>query len=298
MRSAPTSSGNANSELTSSPSRAPTKAGHRWRPSTLKGCRRHRPRTAQRIPARPFTEVELQFVEARGPVVGRRQRLAAEDVTESRHGRTRDRQELHEGGAELLRPAAGLLEVRQRGGEAAVHHLSRRPRYPREARLPSARVEGARRGIDRVHPVFRRMWAGRGLALPPVALIPASGGLMGKFIYEGTVKVDFDDRLLAHLMVVISAKLRRGESLLVHLEGRPQHRQRAHDGLGALARLARLQVLRQPAAADQPGLGRGAHLHRQLDHGPAHRARAAGAPRGRPPRTTSRDAGRRRRRRR
>ncbi|MFK4805192.1 ATP-dependent DNA ligase [Microbacterium sp. LWS13-1.2] len=35
---------------------------------------------------------------------------------------------------------------------------------------------------------------------------------MGKFIYEGTVKADFDDRVLAHLMVVISAKLRRGES--------------------------------------------------------------------------------------
>ncbi|MFK4836691.1 ATP-dependent DNA ligase [Microbacterium sp. ZW T2_14] len=35
---------------------------------------------------------------------------------------------------------------------------------------------------------------------------------MGKFIYEGAIKVDFDDRVLAHLMVVISAKLRRGES--------------------------------------------------------------------------------------
>ena len=35
---------------------------------------------------------------------------------------------------------------------------------------------------------------------------------MGKFIYEGTVKVDFDDRVLAHLQVVIGQKLRRGES--------------------------------------------------------------------------------------
>ncbi|MCC2031415.1 DUF7882 family protein [Microbacterium allomyrinae] len=35
---------------------------------------------------------------------------------------------------------------------------------------------------------------------------------MGKFIYEGTVKVDFDDRVLSHLMVVIGSKLRRGES--------------------------------------------------------------------------------------
>lgn len=35
---------------------------------------------------------------------------------------------------------------------------------------------------------------------------------MGKFIYDGTVKVDFEDRLLAHLQLVIGAKVRRGES--------------------------------------------------------------------------------------
>lgn len=35
---------------------------------------------------------------------------------------------------------------------------------------------------------------------------------MGKFIYEGDVKVDFEDRLLAHLQAVIMAKVRRGES--------------------------------------------------------------------------------------
>ena len=34
---------------------------------------------------------------------------------------------------------------------------------------------------------------------------------MGKFIYDGTVKVDFDDRTLAHLQLVIGTKLRRGE---------------------------------------------------------------------------------------
>lgn len=34
---------------------------------------------------------------------------------------------------------------------------------------------------------------------------------MGKFIYDSTVKVDFDDRLLAHLQIVIAAKVRRGE---------------------------------------------------------------------------------------
>jgi hypothetical protein len=34
---------------------------------------------------------------------------------------------------------------------------------------------------------------------------------MGKLIYDGTVKVDFDDRTLAHLQLVIGTKLRRGE---------------------------------------------------------------------------------------
>lgn len=35
---------------------------------------------------------------------------------------------------------------------------------------------------------------------------------MGKFTYDSTFRVDFDDRLLTHLQVVIGAKLRRGES--------------------------------------------------------------------------------------
>lgn len=35
---------------------------------------------------------------------------------------------------------------------------------------------------------------------------------MGKFIYDGLVKVDFEDRLLLHLQMVIGAKLRRGEA--------------------------------------------------------------------------------------
>jgi hypothetical protein len=34
---------------------------------------------------------------------------------------------------------------------------------------------------------------------------------MGKFIYDSGLKVDFDDRLLAHLQSVIGTKLRRGE---------------------------------------------------------------------------------------
>lgn len=35
---------------------------------------------------------------------------------------------------------------------------------------------------------------------------------MGKFIYDGNIKVDFEDRLLAHLQAVIMSKVRRGES--------------------------------------------------------------------------------------
>ena len=34
---------------------------------------------------------------------------------------------------------------------------------------------------------------------------------VGRFNYDGSVKVDFDDRVLAHLQVVITQKLRRGE---------------------------------------------------------------------------------------
>lgn len=34
---------------------------------------------------------------------------------------------------------------------------------------------------------------------------------MGKFIYEGSVKTEIEDRTLTHLQLVITAKLRRGE---------------------------------------------------------------------------------------
>jgi hypothetical protein len=35
---------------------------------------------------------------------------------------------------------------------------------------------------------------------------------MGKFTYDSSLTVDFEDRVLAHLQLVIGAKLRRGES--------------------------------------------------------------------------------------
>ncbi|MFF2488426.1 ATP-dependent DNA ligase [Microbacterium sp. NPDC058062] len=34
---------------------------------------------------------------------------------------------------------------------------------------------------------------------------------MGKLTYESSIRVDFEDRLLAHLQLVITTKLRRGE---------------------------------------------------------------------------------------
>jgi len=34
---------------------------------------------------------------------------------------------------------------------------------------------------------------------------------MGRFIYEGSVKTDVEDRALTHLQLVMTAKLRRGE---------------------------------------------------------------------------------------
>lgn len=35
---------------------------------------------------------------------------------------------------------------------------------------------------------------------------------MGRLIYDGLAKIDFEDRVLAHLQVVIGAKVRRAES--------------------------------------------------------------------------------------
>lgn len=35
---------------------------------------------------------------------------------------------------------------------------------------------------------------------------------MGKFTYENTVRIDFEDRLLYHLQMVIGTKLRRSEA--------------------------------------------------------------------------------------
>jgi hypothetical protein len=39
---------------------------------------------------------------------------------------------------------------------------------------------------------------------------------MGRLIYDNTTAVEFDDRLLAHLQLVIGTKLRRGEAFFLN----------------------------------------------------------------------------------
>ena len=46
---------------------------------------------------------------------------------------------------------------------------------------------------------------------------------MGKLIYDSTLTVDFEDRVLAHLHVVIGAKVRRGESFVFSWKDDPQN---------------------------------------------------------------------------
>ena len=45
---------------------------------------------------------------------------------------------------------------------------------------------------------------------------------MGKLTYDSTLTADFDDRVLAHIQVVIGAKLRRGESFYFTWRDEPQ----------------------------------------------------------------------------
>jgi hypothetical protein len=46
---------------------------------------------------------------------------------------------------------------------------------------------------------------------------------MGKLTYDSTLNVDFEDRVLAHLQVVIGAKLRRGESFFFSWKDDPRN---------------------------------------------------------------------------
>jgi hypothetical protein len=59
-----------------------------------------------------------------------------------------------------------------------------------------------------------RVWSAQGSIQSHLSTgAVADGGIrvMGRFIYEGGPKLELDDRTLAHVLVVVSAKLRRGE---------------------------------------------------------------------------------------
>lgn len=44
---------------------------------------------------------------------------------------------------------------------------------------------------------------------------------MGKLVYDHDVRIDFEDRLLSHLQIVIGNKLRRGESFFFSWRSEP-----------------------------------------------------------------------------
>ena len=44
---------------------------------------------------------------------------------------------------------------------------------------------------------------------------------MGRLIYDNTTAVEFDDRVLAHLQLVIGTKLRRGEGFFLNWKDDP-----------------------------------------------------------------------------
>jgi hypothetical protein len=46
---------------------------------------------------------------------------------------------------------------------------------------------------------------------------------MGKIVYDSTFTVDFEDRVLAHLQLVIGAKLRRGEAFFFSWKDDPSN---------------------------------------------------------------------------
>ncbi len=55
----------------------------------------------------------------------------------------------------------------------------------------------------------------------PNVFLPREGTLVGTMQYDG-VLVEFDDRLLAHLEIVIVQKIRRGESFLMSWRDAPE----------------------------------------------------------------------------
>ena len=75
---------------------------------------------------------------------------------------------------------------------------------------------------------------------------------MGKLTYDSTLTVDFDDRVLAHLQLVIGAKLRRGESFYFSWRDDPS----IGDGRSTIWMHPRVSLIFKYAGGRQPAINR------------------------------------------
>jgi hypothetical protein len=75
---------------------------------------------------------------------------------------------------------------------------------------------------------------------------------MGKLTYDSTMTADFDDRVLAHIQVVIGAKLRRGESFYFTWRDDPQ----SGDGRSTIWLHPSIPIAYKYLGSRQPSLNR------------------------------------------
>jgi hypothetical protein len=75
---------------------------------------------------------------------------------------------------------------------------------------------------------------------------------VGKLTYDSTLGVDFDDRVLAHLQLVIGAKLRRGESFYFSWRDDPS----IGNGRSTLWMHPRIPLVFKYAGGRQPSINR------------------------------------------
>ena len=75
------------------------------------------------VPAWPLAEIELQFIKPCRLRIAGGERLAAHDLSECRHGRTRDRQDVHEHFAEGARRVGSAVQLSQCGNEEISHGM-------------------------------------------------------------------------------------------------------------------------------------------------------------------------------